>query len=226
MGSPSLASWAAAARAAPWQWNGCPGHALFDAGLHRVELEGVGAVLAELHAQEPTNLPHRPPAGGAQAVRTLANTLAFVLPRCAPRARCLSDRLVRRLIEIAPEEQPIHGNLKPDKILLQGGGRVVVLDLDRACQGPLGRDTGTLIAHLERAAATDRLPTARAAWAAEAFLKGYDRTSSWPLRRRDVRLHTALALFELSLHPFRCLLPEWPEQTMAIPGRADEVLRH
>jgi hypothetical protein len=199
--------------------------ALFDPGLHRVELEGVGAALAELHAQDPGGLPHSPPAAAAPVVRALASTLAFILPRSAPRARRLADRLVRRLVELSLDEQLIHGSLKPSKVLLQGGGRVVLIDLDSACQGPLGRDTGNLVAHLERAAVAGEITPARARWAAEAILDGYERTASWPLRRRDLTLHTALALFELALRPFRKLVPEWADHTMAILDRAESVLR-
>ena len=57
-----------------------------------------------------------------------------------------------------------------------------------------------------------------------AICRGYEQATRWPLRERDVRLHAALALFELSLRPFRCLMPEWPERTMAILARAEALL--
>jgi hypothetical protein len=199
-------------------------HVLFDPFLHRVEVQGVGAAIAELHAQEPGHLPHCPLAVGAAGVRELAATLGFVLPRCAPRARRLADRLVRRLVEGSDADGAIHGRLEPDKLMLQGGGRVVVLDLDRACQGPVARDPGTLLGHLERAVVAGELHQNRADWVAHALLEGYDRTAGRPLRRRDVSLHAALTLFQLALRPFRRLQPEWPNLTIALLDRAEEVL--
>jgi hypothetical protein len=198
-------------------------HAILDPGLHEIELEGVGAAIASLHAQEPINLPHCPPAAGASSVRAVAGAVAFVLPRCGPRARKLSDRLVRRLVELPGESVPIHGNLKPGKVLLQGGGRVVLLDLDRACQGPRARDVGTLLAHVEEAAVAGRLGIERAAGVGEAIRRGYDRAANWTLRDRDVAFFTSLALFELSLRPFRCLMPDWPERAAAILNRAEQL---
>ena len=198
--------------------------ALFDPALHRIELEGVGAALAELHAQEPAQLPHHPTALVAPEVRALAATLGFVLPRSAPRARTLSDRLVRRLVETSDVEQPIHGWPAPEKLLLQGGGRVVVLDLDRACQGSPARDLGCLIGHLERAAAVGELSAEQAGRASEAVLEGYHRTSIRSLRRRDLTLNVAVTLFHLALWPFRRLQPDWPERTLALLERAETVL--
>jgi hypothetical protein len=133
---------------------------------------------------------------------------------------------VRRLVEAPSGERPVHGRLSPDKVLLQGGGRVVLLDLDQACQGPPARDAGTLIGHLERAVVMGELAPERAAWAAEAVLTGYDRTASRPLRRRDVTLHTAVALLDLAMRPFRRLLPSWPDLTVALLDRAEQILVH
>ena len=64
----------------------------------------------------------------------------------------------------------------------------------------------------------------RAEWAGGALLEGYDRTAGRPLRRRDVSLHGALALFQLALRPFRRLQPDWPDLTVALLDRAETLL--
>ncbi|MBI3966348.1 MAG: phosphotransferase [Chloroflexi bacterium] len=184
-------------------------------------LTGVGAALAELHAQNPAGL--RPLTPGLQEIlATIAPTIGFVCPRVADRAEDLARRLASSLDDQPASGQPVHGDFYASQVLLCDGA-VGILDLDEAACGDSAADIGQFIAHLERDALRGTLDGARVGPLAEALLDGY-RLQAPHLSPARVELYTAVGLFRLGPHPFRHREPDWPNHTEAILDRVAALL--
>lgn len=184
-------------------------------------LAGVGAALAELHAQTTARLDCRTRDHEIAALHAAAAAVGTVLPAFATRADTLAQHLGRRLATARFEPQPVHGDFYAEQVLL-AGDEVVLLDLDRAALGDAPTDLGNFLAHLERAALDGRLARDRVAEAGNALLSGYQ-VAARRLERSRLTLHTAASLLRLAPEPFRRHLEDWPAQTGALLERVEEI---
>lgn len=187
--------------------------------------EQVGAALALLHGQGRNHgaLPLRSRADEERMVRAVAESLAFVQPALAARARALAKSLVGALAQRPLAPRPIHGDFYAKQLLLDGE-TVVVLDFDGSALGDPAADVGNFIAHLERDRLRGILPEHRVARTRAALLEGY-RGEAGPLAPEAVDLYAAAGLFLLAPHPFRFREPDWPVRTEAILAQVEALLR-
>src|SRR5262245_50553190 len=208
--------------------------ALADPQFEPAALSDVGRALAQLHAQEPRGLPHRPPGAEATALGRVAEAFASLYPPLAGRVREAARRLGAALTDGPPVSRALHGDFNTTQVLL-ADGRVAFLDCDRALWGDPALDLGNFLAHLEREALASHAPATRVQAAGESLLEGYGSGSDLQLRRR-VQRYTAAMLFE-GLNPLRywrpsgrgpdvmaCWLPHWPELAEALLGRVEGLL--
>jgi len=202
---------------------GCPlSEALGDAELPLRTVEQVGAALAELHQQNPKNLPIRSSAEEEEALVAVAKGIGEVCPHLAERARALAEWLAVRLVRVSHTTRPIHGDFYAEQVLL-ADERVAILDLDQAARWDPALDLGNFVAHLERDALCGRLLPDRVEPATTAFLDGYRRVGRQPNLDRVLRC-TVAGLLRLAAEPFRHREPDWRENTEAILERAEDVL--
>lgn len=183
-----------------------------------------GSLLACLHASETRGLRRPEDNTLPAALRALADQLAFILPDVADTAMNLARRLGRHA---APPGSgrlcAIHGDFY-DKQLVCESGALSLIDLDQARLGSPEQDLGCFIAHLERLAIKDvALDERRVDQLSEALQKGYAEQGG-RYADADLAIWTALALFQLSHHPFRDRSSNWPDQTRAILRKSELIL--
>ena len=188
----------------------------------RGTLEHVGAALAHLHAASADGLPTFSRREEAHALRAVAESVAFLLPRSARRIRALAERLIDALGRTPFEGRALHGDFYAKQILVDGG-EAVFLDFDRSVRGDPATDPGTFLAHLERDRLRGALSEDVVERAGAALLEGYRREAPG-LEERRVRLYTAAGLFRLTPHPFRFREPDWPARTEALLNRVEALL--
>lgn len=117
---------------------------------------------------------------------------------------------------------PIHGDLKPDHIFLDGD-RTTFIDLDRAVLGDPVRDPAHLVAYLLGRVGLDAAPPARTEAAAVAFVEEYFRSAPAAWRTR-FPLHAAGALLEVAAGAFWRQEPGWREEIPRIVAAAHNAL--
>ena len=210
-------------RALAFEW--LPGTMLRDQlgrpSLDSEMLGGVGAALAELHAQPVKRLPQRDLARRLRSLTELGENLAFLVPSLAERTGALVAALAQGLSENDATPCATHGDLHDKQILLDGE-RVSLIDLDQAAIGDPRRDLALLFAHLERDALVGTLGAERARAVREAVVLGYEKAGGRVAAPLD--LHVAEALVGLAHHPFRRREPEWAARTTAIVERAETLV--
>ena len=106
--------------------------------------------------------------------------------------------------------------------MLVGPERITILDLDQAALGDPRSDLGLFIAHLERDHLLGRLNAMRVAEAASALVQGYQEAAGTPVK--GLAAHVADGLLRLAHHPFRSHSPGWPDETVRILERVEEIL--
>jgi thiamine kinase-like enzyme len=214
---------------AAWAFEWVPGVSLEEllaAGqVERDTIARVGTALAELHAQEPPNLPRRTPEMDSVALTRVAESIAFFHPDLADRVRALAHRLASTLESVYPTDRPLHSDFNPTQVLIDGAN-VTFLDFDRAARGDPALDLGNFLACLEERALAGHLGTEIQSLR-RALIQGYGNASdrSLPIR---VRLHTAAALLR-RMDPFRywqprqlrpehssCWAAHWPRRVEAL----------
>jgi aminoglycoside phosphotransferase (APT) family kinase protein len=197
-------------------------------------LRDVGAALAEVHVQEPAGLPRWTAEAQAAAVRRVAESFGFLYPERGGRARRLAERLGTVLTSWPLRSRALHGDFNATQVLL-AGGRVALLDFDRAVRGDPALDLGNFLGRLEYDTLTGHLAPAQVERAGEALLEGYGAADDRLLPCR-VKGYTAARLLE-SLDPLRywaphgrgtdapaCWLPHWPELAEALLDRVAALL--
>jgi Ser/Thr protein kinase RdoA (MazF antagonist) len=185
-------------------------------------LTRVGRALAELHAQAARLLRRLPRVSPAERLIETAESVAFLHPESGIRARKMAALLADALVAHPAGQTAIHGDFYAKQVLLDEK-KVAVIDLDEATIGDPASDLGNFLAHLYLDAVRGRLPEERVQSISEAFLVGYrslDRSTS----PEQIDLHTATALTQLLLHPFRQRDPNWPEKTDAILERVESIV--
>lgn len=183
--------------------------------------EEVGRALATLHAQPPGALPSVTRAEEGRPLRAAAEHVAYLLPELATRVRRLADALDARLRAAPPLQEPVHGDFSADQVLWTPAG-VAVIDFDAAALADPAWDLGTFVAQLEGSAIRKDLTAEAVAATQDALENGYRaQCGSLPPR---VALYTAAGLLRLSPHAFRTRQEGWPEETLALLARAEELL--
>lgn len=186
-------------------------------------LASLGRAIRAMHAEKPATVPLDLPYHGLAAERAATERalehLAVLAPAATARARSVAERvgeLVRRL----PEEPPrlTHGDLKCDNILV-AGGRLAILDLDRAAFADPALDLGKFLADLRwwcELGGSDPGPAIRA------FLDGYGEDEPG----RIARARAIGALFDLKLAARRIAVHEtgWEQRVEASVRRAESVV--
>jgi aminoglycoside phosphotransferase (APT) family kinase protein len=186
-----------------------------------VALGQVAAALGELHERRGKKLPTRTTETDAALLRSNAAGLARLWPPLASRVRDLAGRIFSRLREPSSDACMVHGDFYDRQVILCGE-RVAVLDLDRAARASPLVDLGTFVAHLERAAAMDRLPDSRARESAANLVEAYRAVRG--ALPHGLEAHCAMALLQLAAEPFREHAPDWPERIEALLERAERLL--
>ena len=215
-------------RAALLDW--LPGELLTDllrrTELPCVELEAAGAALAELHGGDGSDLPLRDPAFGDEGLLALAETLGRLAPERAGATAEVARGLAAAFGRSAREAElvPVHGDLHAKQIVVDGG-RVGLLDLDRAARSSRAEDLGNLLAHLERDGVLGRLAAERASAAGSAFLDGYRRAGGAMPEPAELDRQRAAAMLRLAMHPFRNREPEWRERVGLLLDRVEAAAR-
>jgi aminoglycoside phosphotransferase (APT) family kinase protein len=209
-------------RVVAYDW--CPGEPLRDLleapVLAADSVHAVGFALAELHAQDPTELRALTREQELAAAFRTVDRLEHLLPPLGSRARGLLARATRRL-DAPVESRTLHGDFYGKQVLLEEG-RVTFLDLDSAGRGDPSVDLGQFLAHLERDETLGLLPRGRAAEAGAQLLDGYaEKTGE---AQRDLAATIAVGLLRLSTYPFRRRLENWPAASEALVARADQIL--
>ena len=198
------------------------GDALHAGEAVEEETRSAGEALARLHRHPPHRLPLRTRAIEAAHLISTADTLRFLQPDLAHRAKALTLDLAIRMAAQPRLERLVHGDFHSGQMLLTDGVPMMI-DFDEAALGDPAGDLGSFLAHLEWDEIAGLLPTPRRSAVAAALLEGYARAASPP--PEDVlRLHTAAALFQRATQFFRDRDPQWPERTRSVLDRVESLL--
>ena len=195
--------------------------ALLDHPTTTLNLRLTGEALARLHAQSPAGLGQRRQIAGA--LEEVANSLEALIPLKTGNFRLLAREISRHLANTASQKCSIHGNFHGKHVLVTNEG-IALLDLDKAAYGDPISDLGSFLAHLEQKALFEEMNPNRLETARTALLAGYERESKCTVSRDVLRIHTAAALMQLTLDPFRNRQPDWSARTSAILDRVRELL--
>jgi tRNA A-37 threonylcarbamoyl transferase component Bud32 len=153
-------------------------------------------------------------------VKRASSLVQWACPEIRAQAKTLTKAVLSGLKEVPPA--PIHRDLKPDHIFLDGG-RVVFIDLDSVALGDPVRDPAHLFAHFIARVGMDSLSFERAHAAAAAFADEYFAhvPKSW---RARFPLHCAGALIEVAGGIFKRQESHWPEKVATCIEEAQHAL--
>ncbi|WP_196073217.1 phosphotransferase [Nakamurella alba] len=168
------------------------------------DLVAVGAALARWHA---TPITPAVPAAGAPAWRESAAMAARLVPGLAPRIAGLVA-LTGALPSRPPAPALVHGDCSLDQLLIEPGGGVALLDLDRAGTGSAVDDLASL-----RMAAPDD-----SGW--PDLLAGYGQATAPPVP--DLRDLLVAGLGRLT-DPFRSCAAGWVTDTAGMVRRMESL---
>jgi aminoglycoside phosphotransferase (APT) family kinase protein len=155
-----------------------------------------------------------------ETIRQAATLVQWACPETRATVQAIMDAVVQGLDDVPAG--PIHGDLKPDHIFLEGD-RVIFIDLDRATLGDPVRDPAHLVAYIIGRFGLDSLPTERTRAIAAAFVEEYFRhvPASW---RERFSVHCAGALVELASGFFSRHASGWREQVAEAIDAAQHAL--
>ncbi len=193
--------------------------ASFSGAAAAGRLRAAGVALAQLHTRVDAGVPSWTAADDAQALRSVADQVAVLLPELGPPAAALADLLAQRMSGLPPDTVCAHGDFSTDQVVLGADGSVVLLDLDRVAQADAAIDLASLAASLT---AADLLAGRRPEGHVEflsAIGAGYAAVRPLP-DAEALRLHTAALLLRRSTEPFRLCAPLWPERMRAMLAAA------
>ena len=178
------------------------------------DLQQVGLALATLHhpaiACAPSALGQRHRDQEALVVLDLIPVFSHLAPALTPAIQTLGQQLAHWLRRQPPVTGPLHGDFKPDQVLM-AAEQVTFLDLDRATLGHPAYDVGSFLARLAWDRHQGRLSEAHYQAGTQGFMQGYRRHAP-DLASEAVHGYTTLHLFKLISEPFRYRVPDWPAQ--------------
>ena len=162
---------------------------------------------------------HRPVEDDLADVRRAADAVAWACPEFRDEVEAIAREVLGGLEDVALS--PVHGDLKPDHVFLDGD-RVTLIDLDSAALGDPTRDAAQLYAYLMGGVGLESVSRADTLAAADAFVEAYFACVPCSWRRRFAKL-CAGALLEVAWAIFRHQEACWaPKVTAAVEeaGRA------
>jgi len=175
--------------------------------------ESVGRLMRALHGRSGDVLQEAP----APVQLGYADDKAAVVARVAPHLAARVGRLIERLEATRPGAEALvtsHGDFDPSQLLEVGGG-IALLDLDKACTAAPAVDAACFAAGMARARDGDIVGPARRALAG--LEAGYG--DAFP----DADWYLATTLLRRSEALFRRLRPGWAEAMEAMVDGAAEV---
>src|SRR6266567_342160 len=163
---------------------------------------------------------HHPLVEQFDDVRRASTLVQWACPELRAEAKAITAAVVGGLKEVPPA--PIHRDLKPDHIFLEGD-RVIFIDLDSVALGDPVRDPAHLFAHITARVGVDSLPQEQAHITASAFVEEYfaHAPDAW---RKQFPLHCAGALIEVAGGIFKRQEPHWAEKVAACVEEAKNAL--
>lgn len=182
----------------------------------------VGRLLARLHAQQTTKLPHRNIAEEARELLRGAEDLSAILPSLERLLEKVSQACAAQLSQLPKVAAPIHGDCHPQQIIVDET-KISIIDFDSAALGHPASDLGNYLAHVQREVLHKKITASLGDQLAEELIAGYVEQSP-TLDRRAVQLYLAAGLLRLAQEPFRLRQQNWPEQTKILVERAAQVL--
>ncbi len=186
------------------------------------DMHEVGRLLARLHTQQTTKLPHRKVEGEIQDLLRGSEDLSAISPSIKSLLNEVSQTCAARLSQLPQVAMLIHGDCHPQQIVVDNG-LVSMIDLDSAALGHPASDLGNFLAHLQREVLKDKSRASQADQLTEELIAGY--AENFPrFDHRAVQTYLASGLLRLAHEPFRYRLQNWPEETEIIVKRASQIL--
>jgi streptomycin 6-kinase len=145
------------------------------------------------------------------AMKRASVQVQWACPHLRKDLRDITATVAARLRDVPPT--PIHGDLKPEHVLVSEG-RPVFIDLDSVTLGDPARDPAHFYSYVAGRVGLEQLPLEKARALALAFADEYFSRvpGSW---REQFALHCAEALVEVACGIFRHHQPRWREQVTA-----------
>lgn len=194
-------------------------HALATGAAGALQVRAAGAALAALHTSGASRLPGRLAADDIAAVQAAADHVAVLLPHLAAAAHRLAEQLSRELADLPAVRCALHGDFSLDQVVLQGPG-LSLIDLDRAAVGHPAADLGSAAAALAVAGPSDVDGSRRLL---EAIEQGYQQVAPLPAAHARA-VHTAAALLQRAVEPFRTRRADWPDEVRLLVEAAHHAL--
>jgi streptomycin 6-kinase len=153
-------------------------------------------------------------------LKQASSLVQWACPEMRAEARAITAAVIGGLKEVPPA--PIHRDLKPDHIFLNGD-RVIFIDLDSVALGDPVRDPAHLFAYIAAGVGLDSMPPEQARAAAAALVEEYFAHVPKPWRK-SFPTHCAGALIEVAGGIFRRQEPQWREKLTECVEEAQRVL--
>lgn len=194
----------------------------FTTGEKTNSVEITGAALAQLHKFNSETLEIRTNVREHRRLQAQAVTIKHLCPNLNNVAERLVRSIIRQLDEKPLSISTLHNDFYDQQVLLDQQN-AMILDLDQVQRGDAAADLGLFIAHLERDAVRNSLPSKNVEMLADSLIQGYRQIHESPSSKM-LRLYTAIGLFYLAAEPFRHREPDWPERIEALLVRAETIL--
>jgi tRNA A-37 threonylcarbamoyl transferase component Bud32 len=180
----------------------------------------VARALAALHLDDVVVAQRRRLADEIRRLTRAGKLLTSACPHLGPEIEEIVDAVVSGLEEVSPS--PVHGDLKPAHILLDGD-RVAFVDFDKFAMADPMLDVANLSFALGAAPPTHTPHDDRSAVVARAFAEEYFASvpESWHTR---LPLHYAMAVVRKASGQLRKQLPGWPDKVEALLEEAKDSL--
>jgi ATP-binding cassette subfamily B protein len=187
------------------------------------KLQDVGAALAELHSQNPSNLRSILPEEDIERWTEIADSIGHTCPHLLNQAKKVAHQLADQFAAFKYKPCSLHGDFYSDQILIHGN-QIAILDLDRSFSGDPAFDLGTFLAHLERKVILGEISSAQRDRYRENFLAGYQKGSNNSDGLTRVDFYTAAGLLRITPENFRTWVSDWQKKTELLLRRSEELL--
>jgi aminoglycoside phosphotransferase (APT) family kinase protein len=188
-------------------------------------LAQTGAILAQLHQQNPLHLPPTTRTDEATHLLTLASDLSWLCPQWTKRIQTIAVHLATHLLQLPVATCPIHGDFNAEQVLLHADG-ITLIDFDRSACGDPATDLGSFIAKLHWRELREQLTATDREQLASSLIAGYCTGSPHLITNERVQSYTAIGLLRLASEPFRSGEKNWIDQINAILQRVEAILQH